>query len=223
MYDVRHQWGSALPNSLLGEQTLRQIVIAVAVATGFMAVSGQSRAGIVIDVSQVGTNVVATGGGTIDLTDLTLAVSFLDVPFLGIDPAIGVINMGGPTNSALVNVYTGFTGPSSFGTGSGAPITSGSGDRFGINDVHQDGLPGLTLPVGYVTGTELTAADTYNDQSLLTLGLTPGTYTWTWGTGSHADFFTVQIVPEPSSLTMAAIAAGLLGGLAVYRRRRNRG
>ena len=73
--------------------------------------------------------------------------------------------MGGSASSALVNVYTGFTGPSSFGTGSGTPITSGSGDRFGINDVHQDGLPGLTLPVGYVTGTELTAADTYNDKS----------------------------------------------------------
>jgi hypothetical protein len=209
-----------LPNCLPGEQTLRQIMIGVVVAIGFATLGGQARAGIVIDVSQVGANVVATGGGTIDLTDLSLAVSALDVPFLGIDPAIGVINMGGHTSSALVNVYTGFTGPSSFGTGSGAPITSGSGDRFGINDVHQDGLPGLTLPVGYVTGTELTAADTYNDQSLLTLGLTPGTYTWTWGTGSHADFFTLLIVPEPSSVVLASI--GAVGAFLAYGWSRHR-
>jgi MYXO-CTERM domain-containing protein len=54
------------------------------------------------------------------------------------------------------------------------------------------------------------------------LGLTPGTYTYTWGTGGTANSLTINIsgVPEPASLTMAATAAALIGGLAIRRRRR---
>ena len=48
------------------------------------------------------------------------------------------------------------------------------------------------------------------------LGLTPGTYTWTWGSGANADFLEVDIpsaaVPEPSSLTLLGLGSlGLLG------------
>ena len=39
-------------------------MIGLVVATGFATLGGEARAGIVIDVSQLGANVVATGGGT---------------------------------------------------------------------------------------------------------------------------------------------------------------
>ena len=58
------------------------------------------------------------------------------------------------------------------------------------------------------------------------LGLDLGTYVYTWGNGVDADSFTVIIgsVPEPSSLTLAATALGLLASPAVFRdRRRNQG
>jgi hypothetical protein len=49
------------------------------------------------------------------------------------------------------------------------------------------------------------------------MGLTPGTYTYPWGTGPHADSLTVQInpAPEPASLSLIAFAT-----LAMFHRRR---
>ena len=72
------------------------------------------------------------------------------------------------------------------------------------------------MPQGYVSGTDLgISTDTWNNQTLSSLGLTPGTYTWTWGTAPHADSLALQItVPEPASFSLLAIA-----GLAMLRRR----
>ncbi len=54
------------------------------------------------------------------------------------------------------------------------------------------------------------------------LGLTPGTYIWTWGSGADADSFTMNIgvssVPEPASLMM--LGTGSLAILGFARRRR---
>jgi hypothetical protein len=53
--------------------------------------------------------------------------------------------------------------------------------------------------------------------------LTPGTYVYTWGTGAHADSFTVQIgptaAPEPASLTLLGIGVASLAGYGWRRRR----
>jgi len=55
---------------------------------------------------------------------------------------------------------------------------------------------------------------------LLSLGVTPGTYTWTWGTGVHADSFTINAgvgVPDAGS-TVSLLGFALLG-LAALRRK----
>ena len=82
----------------------------------------------------------------------------------------------------------------------------------------------LLVPLGYVSGTPLSATDTYANQTFSSLGLTPGTYTTTWGTGAHADFLTVQVgpaaVPEPSALVTAGLGMLVCGGLACRRRKR---
>jgi hypothetical protein len=54
------------------------------------------------------------------------------------------------------------------------------------------------------------------------LGLTTGSYTWTWGSGANAGsaVLTIGAVPEPSTYALAAIATGVMA--AVARRRKAR-
>ena len=47
---------------------------------------------------------------------------------------------------------------------------------------------------GYVSGTALSDMAIYSGKTLATLGVTPGTYVWTWGTGANQNF-TLQILP----------------------------
>ena len=74
------------------------------------------------------------------------------------------------------------------------------------------------MPFHYVSGSLLSTTDTYSSATFSILGLTPGNYTWTWGTGADADSLTVQIgpaatgVPEPPTSVLAVI--GAMTGLA---------
>jgi hypothetical protein len=81
------------------------------------------------------------------------------------------------------------------------------------------------IPHGYTSGHSLSSTATWNSQTFSSLGVTPGTYVWTWGTGAHADSFTLQVgpataMPEPASLTLLGIGAVGLAGYGWRRRRR---
>jgi hypothetical protein len=98
--------------------------------------------------------------------------------------------------------YSGFIGPWSFGSRLFTFPSSGSGDIVGIDRAGNV----IYVPAGYASDGALFDTSTYAGQSFSSLGVTPGSYVWTWGSGAHADSFTLDIVagtvPEPSSLPL---------------------
>jgi VPDSG-CTERM motif len=79
----------------------------------------------------------------------------------------------------------------------------------------------LGVPAGYVSGTALSDSMTFDSATFASLGVTPGTYVWTWGAGGANQSFTLEIgpagVPDGGS-TVSLLGCALLG-LAALRRR----
>ena len=142
--------------------------------------------GFQVTISQVGNDVVWSGSGSFNLAALTSA---------------GPGSVGGGYNSGLavwaigpntsVDTYSGtITYPASFGT-SNVAVTSNTGSTFGI-------LPGgsgrlLYVPSGYVSNTNISGTSTYANTTIAGVGLTPGTYTWSWGSGANTSTLVMTI------------------------------
>jgi hypothetical protein len=139
-----------------------------------------------VTISQVGSDVVWNGSGSFNLDALT---------------SDGASTIGGGYNSGIavwaigpnvaVDTYSGtITYPASFGT-SAIPVISNAGSTFGI-------LPGgsgrlLYVPSGYVSNTNISGSSTYANTTIALAGLTPGTYTWSWGSGGNASSLVMTI------------------------------
>jgi hypothetical protein len=161
-------------------------------------------AGFILTLEQVGPNVVATGSGAIDLTGLNFySTNNFDGAFIEAGHA-GLVTGPPPGSQPYASWYYGYTGPTSFGGGGYTVPSSGSGDLVGI-------VGQLVVPDGYVSDTALSDTSTYNNATLSSLGVTPGTYEWTWGAGANQNF-TLEIgaVPEPSTWAAGLLTAGTL-------------
>jgi hypothetical protein len=173
-----------------------------------------AKAAFIVDITQVGANVVASGSGSIDTTDLTNKGS----GFTSYGSAVSASDGWLYITPGSVSNETGWQfsgGPTSFGSGGLHFASSETGDSFVFQAVGGDQI---YLPSSYVSGSALSDTETWDTKTIASLGLTPGTYTWTWGNGADADSFTLQIgaVPEPATLSL--LGAALVGIGAVRRR-----
>jgi PEP-CTERM motif len=186
--------------------------LAVAAALSLTVAGGRADASVVIDIFQNGGNVVAMGGGTIDLNGLTLFDSSAHSGAPAVEPNVGLVFVG---PDADIDAYTGISGPMSFGTGGPTSGSSGSGDTFGVNaapDIVNSSL--LIVPTGYTSGTTLAGSSIYDGQTLASLGLTPGTYVYTWNRSpAQDDSLTVKIgsIPEPATWATMLLGFAALG------------
>jgi hypothetical protein len=208
---------------------VNRIAGAAAVGGAIMIGSGLSvplaQAGYIVTLEQAGNNVVATGSGTIDTTGLSFLQSASN-PGIGINPEGGAIDTGTGGPAVEYDVYTGFTGPTSFGSALNTVASSGSGDLVGIygGGGYYGPTPQLDVPFPYVSGAPLSDTATYDNATFTSLGVTPGTYEWTWGSGADADSFTLQIgtVPAPligHGLPVLLAVGGLLFSAKLLQRR----
>jgi hypothetical protein len=169
--------------------------------------------------------VVATGSGVLDLTGLTHTGD--GGRAAEIAPEAGNI-LTGSIVFGFSDMYQGpITGPSNFGRGGLTFANSGTGDTVGMQ--FNRGNPlfiFLVVPDGYVSGTPLSDSATYNNVTLRTLFVTPGTYVWTWGDGADQRF-TLKIeslgVPPPvpdGGSTVSLLGCALFGVAALRRKLR---
>ena len=77
------------------------------------------------------------------------------------------------------------------------------------------------MPQGYVSGAALSDSMTFDNATFATLGVTPGTYVWSWGTGLMNQNFTLVIGPAgvPDGGSTVSLLGFALLGLAALRRK----
>jgi hypothetical protein len=185
-------------------------------AVGLSAAAASSaQASYVAIFEQFGSNVVETGGGTLDLTDLT-PNTLVATNAAFVNPAAGIFDSG--ASGAPIQRFDGASGPSDFGPGSTTFASSSSGDGVAISSRFGQ----LFVPQDYVSDSPLSETSTYLSASFDSLGLTPGAYVFSWGSGAHTDTFTIDIVenPVPEPSTWAMMLIGIAGvGYAAFRRK----
>ncbi len=192
------------------------------VACWLIAATAANASPYVVTLEEVGSNVVATGNGAIDVSGLTLLYSGAgESPAIG--PSVAALDfiITGPFPSYVDVYYPVVTGPTSFGTGGTTLTGVGGGDPAGIQ--FQGGsFDDVFVPTGYISDTPISDTATYAAASFASLGVTPGTYIWTWGRGADQSF-TLQVgaTPLPAALPLFATGLGALGLFGWRKKRRN--
>jgi hypothetical protein len=173
-----------------------------------------TQAALILTMEELGADVVVSASGTANLAAFAVPLNLFEPGAM--NPSFGFIESGDSADKPI-DGYGPITGPASFGAGGFLPASSGSGPGFGV--AAHGSL--LIVPDGYASGALLSGTSVYAGATFASLGVTPGTYMWTWGTGANADSLTLQIgpaaVPQPVSLSLLAVG---VAGLAVRRWRR---
>jgi len=178
------------------KRNVRTTTLVAAAVVSMFLIRGVDGA-VVLSLQEVGDDVVATASGTADVTGLTLALSGVPVSAL-VAPDVGFLLVGNPVGDVYIGMSS---GPSSFGSGAGIDADSSTGGLVG-----PDGSTlALTLPGGYASGDPLSGSSTWENHTLSSLGVTPGTYEWTWGT----DSITLNVIdpnPPPPTGTVPTLS-----------------
>ena len=72
----------------------------------------------------------------------------------------------------------------------------------------------IQVPNDYVSESPINATATFDGETIATLGLRPGQYTWSWGSGGNADSITMNVptgnpgpVVDPNAAEKRALEA----------------
>ena len=158
------------------------------------------KAAATITFSQVGNDVQATISGTMDVTSAN---------YLGTNNSSGRVR-GAPTNvhigpvidptTVIVDTYSA-SGPTNIGTSaSNIDATLGSGTASKMFGVNMASPSRVIVPAGFTVG-DVEASSTWAGQSIASLGLTPGTYTFTW----PGDSLKV-VIPAPTPAAIPSLS-----------------
>jgi hypothetical protein len=176
--------------------------------------SNAAHSAILLTVKQDGNDVVVIGSGSANINDLTLLDQDSDYTNALTDYQIyaGPVAYSTEPNTpdVAVDLWSGITGPTTFGNDPNIYETPSSGfldDLFGIVADNGIGQSLLVLPPNYQSGTSLAGTSRFSNFTLADLGLSPGVFSWSWGMGQNADSLELRIepVPVPAPLPLAGV------------------
>lgn len=171
-----------------------------------------ATASVVVVAMESNGDVVFQGGGTLNISELSFVQS--GDGLTAIRPNLPALSFGG-----AFNIYSGISGPDTFGTGWINTTAVQSGDSFGLTQLGGQSGSGpleLLVPSGASSTVSVSASMTFSDHTFASLGIEEGSYLWSWGSGSNSDQFSLLVVPEPTSLVSLALASSAI----FFRRRR---
>lgn len=182
-----------------------------------LACSGAQGA-VTIVVNEVGNDVVATATGTINTAGFDAQSG--SSPSGGFVAGSGFVSAWtcgiGVGSELSVDAYTsqGLGNTDVCSTGTRVSADSDSGTYAGlIADTGDDRFTIYVSP-GYVSGDPIDGASTWTGESFSSLGLVPGTYVYSWGSGADADSLTVAIgQAAPETYTVGGSVSGLSGSV----------
>lgn len=180
----------------------------VLLALATWLVLSPAHAVLTFRLTEVGGNVTLTATGTVNTA--ALVPTFPGVCGAGtglVNPSAGQFCTGA---GAAIR-HAGLTGPASFGPGG---VLQGTGASTG-DDVYMVGVLGeLYLPAGYVSGAALSGTSQFPGTSLAAMGVTPGTYVWTFGAGPAADSVVFVVGGPPVGAAVPTLGEVALAALA---------
>lgn len=171
------------------------------------AIPSAAQAAVTMSVSEVGGNVVVTTTGSLNTSGLEQQREYSFN--LSAAVAANYAYLGTGTVGQTVYWFGPIDGPGALGAGEYFEANSGEGAAFAINM----SFPAVFLTQDYVSGASLAGTATFLNQTLASLGLDAGTYTYT----VPNDTITLNIgqagvVPEPASWALMIGGIGAAGG-----------
>jgi len=203
------------------QSALRRLAVTALVTIACAGSAVTAQAAYIVNATEVGGDVVFAGSGSIDITAWTSRGS-VNRTCCFVDPD-SIIILGSPGSFIPVEDYeisaANISGPASIGPGTAlVSATGGTGEYTSL--FWGPTTSQLSVPAGYVSQRALQATMSFTGASFASLGLAPGAYVWTWGSGESADSYTLNVGTVPVPAAVWLFGSGLLGLVGVARRKK---
>lgn len=169
-----------------------------------------SHGAVTIIIQQVGSDVVATSSGALDISSAASLNFSNNVNVSSVRADTSTLYVGAP--SSPVDYYSLTSAPANLGAGNDSfAATSGTGDMIALLGSGN----AFAVPTGSSGTVNFNGSATWAGTSIAGIGLAPGIYEYLF----PDDSITIEVVPEPAVFALSASVLIFLSVVLVRRRR----